>query len=346
MMNNMTRIRMIVWVGALIAMSSCNKHRPADEVDQGVPMVFSAVSQTTPMKAGSEAGFPYEDFGIWGMARKAGHEDYVLWTADAMTKVAKSGTSYVPASNAYWFSGFEYNFIGIAPFDPSISGGAATEFAFQQAAGEQKDAVSFTYNMTTHYASTDYDFDLMGAVAQTLCAQASGQSAQPLKFYHLLAQVNIQVKFVDAGGNPSAGSVQAMRLCRVDAVSRYTISRGNSDYPPTVTFALPQEADRVQSQIDFVAEAGTDFVSAPATVHILPQNITGLELYLDFTLGQGDNAIAFTDFKANLNANPAVYEPNKVYNWTLAIGPKGAISFKVDVEPWTREQVGGDIDIY
>ena len=105
-MNNLVRI-MAGALCAVLVLAACTKNDPADQ-DQRVPLVFHALSEAADVKSGTSA-FPYDNFGIWGIARKSGESDYVLWEAAALTQVNKvtvgSTTAFKPVSDAFWVSG-------------------------------------------------------------------------------------------------------------------------------------------------------------------------------------------------------------------------------------------------
>lgn len=328
-MKDVTRILMLSLCAAL-SLSSCNKnHHAPDDLDQKIPIGFSAVSQTNMLKSGATTPLSshHQDFGVWGIARMDGQADYVLWKSDEMSAVRRSGQTndYIPDEEAYWLSGYTYNFLAVAPFEavqnPTITQGSTS--------GDQK--IKFSYDLSSKYElkdendapAPDYEFDLMAAVADTTVASASTHtSAQPLTFYHLFSRINIRVSFVDAEGDAADGLVTKMSLRNVDTDAEYTIA-----------FA----ADKSLSVACSAGEASTEelsFGSGSASVHIVPQNISNFELYLDFT----QDAISTTDFKvdiqtANTDKN---YAYNEQYNWNITIGPKAAISFSVSVVPWSH----------
>ena len=332
-MNNVTRLVISSLCAALI-LGSCTKkhHQPAEPLK--APLEFTAVSQNSALKSGAtKATTPlsafHGDFGAWGIARQEGNATpYILWESNAMSQVVKStDNTYVPVADAYWLTGFAYNFIAVAPYTDGISGLVVTPSTDAQTI---KDAITFTFDQGAKYTAGDFDFDLMGAVAST-AAITTKPTTQPLTFWHLFSQININVSFVDANGTAvSTGTVSQMRLCNVKSKADYTLTFGGAN---NLSVACGSHTD----------DKTISLSGSSATVHILPQSITGFELYLDFTL----DGAAYYDFKVNLNTtgHPTTYNWNEVYNWNITIGPKASVSFLYDVNPWDEEKVGEEIPI-
>ena len=332
-MNKVTRIVILSLCAALI-LGSCTKkhHQPAEPLK--APLEFTAVSQNSALKSGAtKATTPlsafHDDFGAWGIARQEGNATpYILWKSNAMSQVVKStDNTYVPVADAYWLTGFAYNFIAVAPYTDGISGLVVTPSTDAQTG---KDAITFNFDQGAKYTAGDFDFDLMGAVAST-AAITTKPLTQSLTFWHLLSKININVSFVDANGTAvSTGTVSQMRLCNVKSKADYTLTFGGAN---NLSVACGSHTD----------DKTISLSGSSATVHILPQSITGFELYLDFTL----DGAAFNDFKVNLNTtgHPTTYNWNEVYNWNITIGPKASVSFLYDVRPWGEEKVGEEIPI-
>ena len=332
-MEKVTRI-VILSLCAALTLGSCTKkhHQPAEPLK--APLDFTAVSQNSALKSGAtKATTPlsevYSDFGAWGIASQEGNATpYILWESNAMSQVVKStDNTYVPVADAYWLTGFAYNFIAVAPYTDGISGLVVTPPTDAQTG---KDAITFTFDQGAKYTAGDFDFDLMGAVAST-AAITTKPTTQPLTFWHLFSQININVSFVDANGTAvSTGTVSQMRLCNVKSKADYTLTFGGAN---NLSVACGSHTD----------DKTISLSGSSATVHILPQSITGFELYLDFTL----DGAAFNDFKVNLNAtgHPTTYNWNEAYNWNIIIGPKADISFSFTVLPWVGVPVGDEIPI-
>lgn len=332
-MEKVTRIVILSLCAALI-LGSCTKkhHQPAEPLK--APLEFTAVSQNSALKSGAtKATTPlsevYSDFGAWGIARQEGNATpYILWESNAMSQVVKStDNTYVPVADAYWLTGFAYNFIAVAPYTGGVSG---LDVAHSVDTQTGKDAITFTFDQGAKYTAGDFDFDLMGAAAAT-DAITTKPTTQNLTFWHLFSQININVSFVDANGTAvSTGTVSQMRLCNVKSKADYTLTFGVAN---NLSVACGRHTD----------DKTISLSGSSATVHILPQSITGFELYLDFTL----YGAAFNDFKVNLNTtgHPTTYNWNEVYNWNIIIGPKADISFSLTVLPWVGDPVGDEIPI-
>ena len=332
-MEKVTRIVILSLCAALI-LGSCTKkhHQPAEPLK--APLEFTAVSQNSALKSGAtKATTPlsafHGHFGAWGIARQEGNATpYILWESNAMSQVVKStDNTYVPVADAYWLTGFAYNFIAVAPYTDGISGLVVTPSTDAQTG---KDAITFNFDQGAKYTAGDFDFDLMGAAAAT-DAITTKPTTQPLTFWHLFSQININVSFVDANGTAvSTGTVSQMRLCNVKSKADYTLTFGGAN---NLSVACGSHTD----------DKTISLSGSSATVHILPQSITGFELYLDFTL----DGAAFNDFKVNLNTtgHPTTYNWNEAYNWNIIIGPKADISFSFTVLPWVGDPVGDEIPI-
>ncbi len=323
---------------ALITLSSCTKkpHTPTED-PQPAEVGFTAASQAVLTKAPTPLSQYHNDFGVWGIARQAINDDYILWDDNDLTQVIKSSTSdvFVPVDDAYWFTGYEYDFIAVAPY--TASGISSTSI------NNATNTLTFAYDLSPKYAlkgatglqpKDHYQFDLMAAADHTDPIPQTKPSAQNLIFWHLFAKISINVSFVDASGAAiDTGTVSQIRLLNVDTDGTYTVAYDDTQVNDlAVNFANDENS-----------ESTLTFEGSTGCVHIVPQNISGFEMYIDFTL---DN-VEYKDFKLNLNAagNPTYYGYNQSYNWNITIGPKADISFKVTVDPWTSSVISdGDSD--
>ena len=338
----------------LLALTSCQKRpQPSTPEDQKTLIGFSAVSQSAAVKsvASNSLANYHPDFGVWGIARSTGQQDYILWENNALSEVNavldesdEPTGAYAPASDAYWLSGFKYNFIAIAPYDSGITG-----VNFSQANNSARDALSFSYNISEQYQDGDYDNDMMAAVAETSVAKATTHpSQQNLTFWHIFSQINIAVNFKDADGNNTTGTA-TLRLHNVDQDVAYQIT--SVDNTPNIT------SDEVTLQVNCTNTSPTCTVNPIVfnesnniddtwrwTLNIVPQNIGNFELYLDYTIA----GVTYRDYKINLfpsSNTPKDYGYNQQYNWNITIRPKDVISFNVSVTPWTETPVpDGDDD--
>lgn len=345
-MKNVTKI-VILTMYAALSLSSCRKVHITPE-ETKTPLGFTAVSQTGMTKDGTEV-FPYSDFGVWGVAR---HSDldrtYMLWDEDDLAAVYKNHLTgyFEPTSDAYWMYGYTYNFIAIAPWVSDIQG--TTLLPQTDTSGDE---LMFSYNMSSNYNIGRYDFDLLGAVAQTEVTSGGWQDAQELIFWHLFSKIRVNISFtgaLDAAGNPAAVKVDVLRLKNVDVHRNYTLSF-DSDNELSVECVSASDAT---APIQFAYDASIDAGKADFTrqAHIVPQNVSDVVMELDFTVGEGANAIPTTNYQIDMGAvhTQAGVSPeyiyNGVYNWTITINPK-TISFNVTVTPWQNATGLPDFDI-
>ena len=328
-MKHMTHIATLA-LSVLLALTACERNRHNPEEDK-VPLSFSALSQTTSTKAdGTTTPFPHTDFGVWGVARKNSNtHPYILWESDAMSPVIKNGTEYYPQGEAYWITDYKYRFIAIAPWE-DWQGVAKAGFIAHAEGGEH---IKFTYDMATKYENgpeRDLDFDLMASVGNNEVTGPAGEhpSEQKMIFHHLFTKILITVNFEGV-----TGVVNEMRLLNVDNKAEYTISFSSdnsigigyvpvSDTAPALT---SNEKELVITRADLDQNQQSQW-----TLHILPQDISDFELYMDFAIGD----VETKNFVIDLSAAKSVkYERNQRYNWNIKINPKG-IGFDVEVTPW------------
>ena len=346
-----TKIATLLMLAAL-ALGSCTKkpHTPTEE-PQPAEVGFTAASQAVWVKGETDpkTTFPYTDFGVWGIARNTSvASPYILWTSNQLTEVsAPEGTQtnkeetnivFTPTEAAYWLRDYSYDFLAIAPYNPS--GLTNVAFTLKDAAGNTtgKDYMTFTYDMSSKYTSGDYAFDLLGAAAQYKVETGGYSTAQNLMFWHLLSQINISVSFgTGLGGEQIVGEVTAIRLGNVVSSGAFEVKHSTGNEISTVC----------TPSTDASAKKNLSFSGSSATFHIIPQNVKTMDLAIDFTINKGTASEAtYTDFKINLNvpANENDYTPNGKYNWIITIGVRNAITFDIDVTPWTTG-TGGTIEM-
>ena len=331
-MKHMTHIAILSLVAAL-ALTACDRNRHTPE-EEKVPLSFSPLSQNTPVKAiDDESDFP-DNFGVWGYATQTGQRDYLLWEADRMSLVSQNttGTGYYPASEAYWFSGYDYNFIAIAPY--TVGAENLSDFSVSAS----REALSFTFDMG--YSSSNSGVNLMGAIAKTHVDRAADKkdTSQQLNFQHLTSRIDIKVKFnwaVEGGAVtlPQEPVVTGMRLKNVDGDAAYTITYisegeigincniGNNSLT-TIPLALTNE-DGWWTE----------------TAYILPQSVSGFEMFMDFTIDD----VEYVDFPITLKfpADDTYYGINKWHTWSITLTPSLFVLFEPSVTDWAD---GGQAD--
>ena len=347
----------------LALLSSCNKKLPDTPVqEQQVPVGFRAMSQAVWVKSG-ETMFPYDDFGVWGIARQ-GSNIYNLWGNDGLSKVedlehrvanniTNSATQrvFTPETDAYWLKGYTYNFLAVAPYNPTGLSGVAFTQADATGNTTGKDYMTFTYDLSNKYFGNptanpaiepDYTFDLLGAAAEQPVTTGGYSTDQSLVFWHLFSQININVAFSnDLEGKQITGEVTGIRLENV--VSKGTYQMYHNTNNTLTAHCVPSTATTDKKTLTFS--------SSPALFHIIPQDVKTMSLYLNFKINEGtaDTPVwaTYNDFQINLNvdgnANP--YEANGRYNWNITIGTRAAIKFEVvRVNPWENVN-GGEIQM-
>lgn len=324
----------ILLMCAALALSSCNKkpHTPAED-PHPAEVGFTALSQiptkaTTPLTT---------DFGVWGIARQEGNTTpYILWLSN-LEQITKQGDYYKPAAgnDAYWLKNYTYHFLALAPYT-----GLGADVTATQATSTSQDQLTFTYDLSQKYAATntqDLDFDLMGAAAKTSVTTTKPEY-QSLVFWHLFSKICISVNFVNA-----EGTVDEIRLSNVVTKGDYVISLdevNDFDTPLTVTCTpSTAAADRISAQAPLALNSGNKDQGATTpqwTLHVIPQVVSGFDMYIDFTIG----GVEVNNFKVNLSAagtDPYTY--NGAYNWNLNITPND-ITFDVAVMPWVDDNTG------
>lgn len=332
----------ILTICAVLALSSCRKRpQPSTPEDQKTLIGFSAVSQSSAVKAVADNSLAkyHKDFGVWGIARRYGHPDYVLWENNEMSPVnavldnSVPTGEYVPASDAYWLSGHTYNFIAVAPYESG-----ATSVSFTKASASARDVLAFSYDSSSKYYSGDYDFDLMAAVAETVVANsASHPSQQNLTFWHVFSKINIAVNFKDAEGNSTTGTA-SLKLHNVDQDVAYQITSVDNtpnDTSDEVTLQVNCTNTSVTYTVNPIVFDGTNDIDDTWrwTLNIVPQNIGNLRLTLDFTIA-GDE---FKNYEINLfpsSTTPKEYGYNQQYNWNITLTPKYVRFDEPKVTPW------------
>ena len=314
-MKHIARI-LILLLCVVTSLTACKKNHYTPELpEQNIPLSFSAQSQAA-VKADSK-DFPHDDFGVLGVATQYGNDvPYILWGTNAMCQVAKSTVAgsedYIPAVDAYWFRGYEYTFFALAPHTQAVS---SIELGPASAP-----SLAFTYDRGTSCSDNGF----MLATANKEYDGTSGTS-QEITFWHFYAKININITFVDAEGESvdnTNNAIRGIRLYNVGTKGSYSLS--HADIPVLSRGVIDQE-----SLADFQID-----LDKPE-LYIIPQDISGLEMYIDFTMETEDGVGSSDNFKLNLNfAQNSYYNYNQVYNWNITIGPKEAIGFNVTVNPW------------
>lgn len=346
-MNKEIRILFMMMCAAALALGSCAKHSIAPEEDQQEVIDFTAKSQASWVKS-DEPAFPYQNFGVWGIATKENSEStYLLWPGNQLTEVkaseetsASQSTSsavYTPVTTAYWLYGYTHSFYAVAPYNPE--GFVLTGMPTKE---NPSDNIAFTYDISSNYSgsSVNYTFDLLGAAAKHKVETGGYNTSQDLTFWHLFSQIEItNISFgKDAAGNQINGTVNEIRL-KSYPKGVYTLqcdnNNGNTTPRGITCVANADNTNKIQATFTNPA-FGREETTKPI-VNIVPQDVANLELYIDFTIkaNENDAGVRYNNFQINLNNQELTkYEPNGKYNWSITIGAKNTISFDVKVSEW------------
>lgn len=344
-MKNVTKI-VILTMYAALSLSSCRKVHITPE-ETKTPLGFTAVSQTGMTKAETDE-FPHDDFGVWGVARNSELDrTYMLWKADGLTEVRKNTTgNFVPTDEAYWIKGYTYNFIALAPWESDALG--TTVF---QKTDTQGDHMMFSYDLSSKYREGTYDFDLLTAVGRTEVTAGGWNKAQELIFWHIFSKICVKISFsgaVDAEGNPASVKVTGLRLKNVDSYCSYTISFESDNMPGVACTPKTTETELIQFAYNQTIDAGKTVFERE--VNVIPQDVSDVIMELDFTVGEGANAVPTTNYQIDMGdvhqliGKSPVYTYNGWYNWNITINPK-TISFNVTVTDWQTATGLPDFDI-
>ena len=327
-----------------LALSACSKKTITPAADpQPAEVGFTAASQAVWVKGGETptTSFPYDNFGVWGMARLGEDAIYNLWANNSLAEVNKNKTTgiFEPEVDAYWLKGYAYNFIAVAPYNDS---GYSFISASPAATANPLDHVSFRYDISGKYArTTDYTFDLLGAAADSDGPVSGGRTAsQDLTFWHLLSKIIITIQFgKDTEGNSINAVVNTVRISPIPSCV-YTLSYDDESEAYTAPLVVQCSPNTSASKpiVTFNPNA------AKATVgplNVIPQNVSTIGLEIDFTINEGTAQnpiyVPYTGFNIDLNVPGKVdtLDPNGQYNYTITIGAKAGITFEVDVQEWT-----------
>ena len=341
-------------LGAVMILTSCDRNRHTPDLGtEGVPISFSTLSHDAPVKADDALSEYHEDFGVWGIARYKDETkpDYIPWLVNKENQMCKVTSQGVPETGGYWFTGYTYNFIALAPYDLGTS-----TLTFTEETATSNDALTLAFSMADKYAASDFAYDLMGAVGEKTVAEAKNAGSQPLVFWHLLAKIRIKVSFANLPTG-STGSVTGLRLHKVATERTYSITDVISEVntAPENAFKVTYDTTTDGQQPMTITLDSNDMLTVNDSeegnyqykiVHIIPQSIGDFELDLDFKIGD----VQTNGYKLNLDAakydkdgNAVEYLHNKWYNWNITITPKG-IAFDVAVTPWVDATEDDEFD--
>lgn len=349
------RILTLILCAALMLTTACKKTPIPTEEPQPSVVDFRASSQATWVKnTTTETTTDFPDFGVWGIGRSIyGSTIYNLWNTTGLVQVTKNDETslYEPATDAYWASGYVYNFLAVAPFDVD---NPAPEFktapSVTLASGNNDDRLIFSYDISAKYNSSNQDystFDLLGAGIKTTRVLGGGTNTQELVFWHLFSQISVDISFA-TGIN---GRISEISFSPIPT-TRYTINSvgENPSIPPTIISNPIAPTDQIPKPIiifnEDIYESDTDLVASAGPINIVPQRASDLTLKVNFTISEGSESVAYEGMILNLSVPNKLeeYQANTKYNYDITIGTKASITFKVNVTDWKDEEPK-DIDI-
>ena len=335
---------------AALTLTACDRNRHTPDPDtEKVPLSFSALSHNIPVKAGeSPLSESHQDFGVWGYATKQGQMDYLIWEERAMSRVkySENSGSFIPDTYAFWLSGYDYNFIAIAPYTDGAD--RLPPFAI----GQNKDALSFSYDMSEIYSPSTEGvaprpgIDLMGSIAKAHVEKAVDKGVQDLRFHRLTSRIDIKIIFENSGNELSdIPEISGLRLKNVDADAAYTISYDSENtlsYASENTLGINCNIGDNSNTTIPLSLTKSDDGWWRVTLYILPQSVRGFELFMDFRIGD----VKYVDFPITLKF-PAddtyytYYGINQWHTWNITLTPSLFVFFEPSVTDWAD---GGPAD--
>ena len=321
-----------LFAALLLAACDRNRHTPDPDTEK-VPLSFSALSHNIPVKAGeSPLSESHQDFGVWGYATKQGQMDYLIWEKSAMSKVTynKDSDSYIPDTYAFWFSGYAYNFIAVAPYTDGAD--RLTGFTI----GPNKDALTFAYDMSDIYAPSAEGvaprpgIDLMGSIAKRPAYKVGEDGVQELVFHRLTSRIDINVKF-DYSTTPV---ITEVRLDSVYANATYALSYSKTGLGIDCTIG-----DNSNTTIPLSLTKSDDGWWR-VTLYILPQDVSEFELFMDFTNGNDEYTIPITPKFPD--GHDTDYSINAWHKWNITLTNELFVFFDASVEDWTDGGMADD----
>ena len=322
---------------AALLLAACDRNRHTPDPDtQKAPISFAALSQNIPVKAGEiPLSSIHDNFGIWGYATKQEHPDYLIWEDETMSRVRYNGSSFFPDTYAFWLSGYDYNFIALAPYTDGADRLASIVI------GQNKDALSFAYDMSEIYSPSTEGvaprpgIDLMGSIAKAHVDKAATQGVQDLRFHRLTSRIDIKIIFENSGNELSdIPEISGLRLENVDADAAYTISYA-SENTLGINCNIGESSD---TDIPLTLTKDKDSWWG-VTTYILPQNVSDFKMYIDFTIGDE----VYKEFPITLTfpADDREYGINQWHTWKITLTPSLFVFFEPSVTDWAD---GGQAD--
>ena len=350
-------------LAALFCLCSCTeKQHTTDPEPPKLPIGFRPMSQAVVVKSGSAFPESIQKFGVWGVAGNDLNIQY-LWSPSTLIDVNRqSDGTYKPAADGYWFSYSTHDFLALAS-DPSTVALPAVNITTTGNPNALNPSMTFSYDLSERYNAKNYTYDLLGAAARKTITTVADPS-QDLLFWHLFAKIKMEIKFLDVDGNEmteSAPVLTNVTLKGVKTQGNYEITYAGTEINPyqlSCSVTTPDASVTGDENGEDASEL--EFSSAP-TLNIIPQDISGFSLFLDFTRtilddnkGTSDpNDDVYTEVPVNnfeINLTPAkkmveILDPetntkispyafNNQYNWKITISSKNVVNFTVTVNDW------------
>ena len=269
-------VTILMYAALAFALGSCTKKTITPADPQPAEVGFTAASQAVWVKSGETkpvSDFPHSSFGVWGIARQ-GSLVYNLWGNDALMNVNENREKdcYEPEEVAYWLGGYTYNFLALAPHTEGYGVSFSDdEDIITLKDSQNPDKLSFVYDMLTQYGQTKYDFDLLGASANTGSIAGGRTDSQTLTFYHLFSQVNIGVSFTTGlNGEAIDGRLKRIKLedicteANCEVYHNETTNKVHADWICDYTAKMDGEY-AVSEKVTFTVKADQDDATVTLT---------------------------------------------------------------------------------
>lgn len=365
---------------ALMLTTACKKTPiPAEDPEPSV-VDFCASSQATWVKTETSTtpqtqSFPYDNFGVWGIARQ-GSNIYHLWNNASLTDVNINEETgfYEPTTVAYWLSGYIYNFIAVAQcHDEGFSFIGVTtkeeQVSSTPAVQNPVDYVTFTYDMSHKYSASNYVFDLLGAAMENRSVTGGRTEPQNMIFWHLFSQVNIGVSFTTGlNGEQVKGKLTKIKLKNIctEATSKlYYVNNSPSLYAEWICAedANTMECEYTVSQ-DVTLTIKANQADAVVTLTAGESTVTGENGEASITVPRGTN-VAYTiegnvgaeskkvqetlyvhrSFKKIVSLETNQSQIEAVPDWSLNVIPQDATKMKLFLDFEIDGQVYNDFEV-
>lgn len=342
----------LLWSVAIASLASCSQEVLMEEVDMKIQLKDATIRFSDPLPVNSTRaslnatdGFPTDtEIGVYGFQTSTGGETDRIFINQEITKSAAGTWTYSPLR--YWNLTSTYAFHAIYPY-------STTAYTFDEATG------NFTVN---HFVVADQTAD------QTDVMIAQENNTHPynlveLDFDHLLSNVNFYFKTVstfDFAAGVSKVEVVSFDVVGLNSTGTYV----QNGFAPTGrvqgawTVQGTDEYDHPEVTAGEVTSA-TEVITLSKDLLLLPQDLTaaGKQVKLSYRIHYTDGTTCFLQKEvplakaATLSGNLTGWNPNVIYNYTLAVNPainadgtSNVIDFTASVKDW-EEETAADVEI-